>query len=85
LFSVLTEFRTVGPYVMDWEAEQYKSEISNVITFVLLAALQALNLFWLYCLLRNAYRFVVWGVAKDDREEDEDRENDKLEALVEKS
>ncbi|KAI3336970.1 longevity assurance proteins LAG1/LAC1 [Xylariaceae sp. AK1471] len=85
LFSVLTEFRTVGPYVLDWEAEQYKCEISNVITLVLLAALQALNLFWLYCLLRNAYRFVVLGVAKDDREEDEDRENDEKEATIEKS
>ncbi|KAI0532910.1 TLC domain-containing protein [Xylaria digitata] len=75
LFSILTEFRTIGPYVLDWEAEQYKCEISNVITFVLLAALQVLNLFWLYCLLRNAYRFVVLGVAKDDRE-DEDNGND---------
>ncbi|KAI0969356.1 TLC domain-containing protein [Xylaria arbuscula] len=77
LYSVLTEFRTVGPYALDWEAEQYKCEISNVITFVLLAALQALNLFWLYCLLRNAYRFVVLGVAKDDREEDEDEGNER--------
>ncbi|KAI0431391.1 TLC domain-containing protein [Xylaria sp. FL1042] len=77
LASILTEFRTVGPYVLDWEAEQYKCEISNVITFVLLAALQALNFFWLYCLLRNAYRFVVLGVAKDDREEDEDNENER--------
>ncbi|TGJ81616.1 hypothetical protein E0Z10_g7147 [Xylaria hypoxylon] len=76
LFSILTEFRTIGPYVLDWEAEHYKWEVSNVITFALLAALQALNLFWLYCLLRNAYRFVVLGVAKDDREEDEDNEND---------
>ncbi|KAI0187732.1 sphingosine N-acyltransferase lac1 [Xylaria flabelliformis] len=85
LFSILTEFRTIGPYVMDWEAEQYKCEISSVITFVLLAALQALNLFWLYCLLRNGYRFVVLGVAKDDREEDEDNENDRQDAGVKKS
>ncbi|RYC57678.1 hypothetical protein CHU98_g8534 [Xylaria longipes] len=84
LFSILTEFRTIGPYVMDWEAEQYKCEISSVITFALLAALQALNLFWLYCLLRNGYRFVVLGVAKDDREEDEDNENDRQEVQVKK-
>ncbi|KAI1351589.1 TLC domain-containing protein [Xylaria sp. FL0043] len=82
LASILTEFRTVGPYVLDWKAEQYKCEISNVITFVLLAALQALNLFWLYCLLRNAYRFVVLGVAKDDREEDGDNEVEQQEAGV---
>ncbi|KAI1121359.1 TLC domain-containing protein [Nemania abortiva] len=82
LASILTEFRTIGPYVLNWETEQYKCEISNIITFVLLAALQALNLFWLYCLLRNGYRFVVLGVAKDDREEDEDNENDNVEAVV---
>jgi very-long-chain ceramide synthase len=72
LYSVLTEFRTVGPYVLDWAAEQYKCDISQAITFVLLAALQALNLFWLYCLLRNAYRYLVFGIAKDDREDDEE-------------
>ncbi|KAJ2979225.1 hypothetical protein NUW58_g7257 [Xylaria curta] len=72
LFSILTEFRTIGPYTLDWEAQQYKCEISNIITFALLAALQALNLYWLYCLLRNGYRFAVLGVAKDDREEGED-------------
>ncbi|KAI8626037.1 TLC domain-containing protein [Xylariaceae sp. FL1651] len=77
LFSILTEFRTIGPYILDWEAEQYKCEISNVITFALLAVLQALNLFWLYCLLRNAYRFVVLGVAKDDREEGEEDEKER--------
>ncbi|KAI0455576.1 TLC domain-containing protein [Xylaria acuta] len=84
LFSILTEFRAIGPYVLDWEAEQYKCEISSVLTFALLAALQALNLFWLYCLLRNGYRFVVLGIAKDDREEDEDNENDQREARVKK-
>lgn len=78
LLSVLTEFRTIGPYVLDWDAEQFKCDISAVITFSLLAALQALNLFWLYCLLRNGYRFVVLGIAKDDREEDEDMEVDRL-------
>ncbi|KAI1113179.1 TLC domain-containing protein [Nemania sp. NC0429] len=70
LASVLTEFGTVGPYVLDWEAGQYKCGISRVITFALLAALQALNLYWLYCLLRNGYRFVAFGVARDDREEE---------------
>ncbi|KAI5866543.1 TRAM/LAG1/CLN8 homology domain-containing protein [Durotheca rogersii] len=71
LYSVLTEFGTVGPYEFDWEKEQFKSPLSQAVTFSLLAALQALNLFWLYCLLRSAYRFIVLGVAKDDRSEDE--------------
>ncbi|KAK4115978.1 TLC domain-containing protein [Canariomyces notabilis] len=74
LYSALPggEFSTVGPYVLDWEAEQYKCPLANVITFSLLAALQALNLFWLYCLFRAAYKFVILGVAKDDRSEAED-------------
>ncbi|KAJ0166070.1 Sphingosine N-acyltransferase LAG1 [Colletotrichum tanaceti] len=65
-------FSTVGPYELNWETEQYKCPLSNTITFALLAALQALNLFWLGCLLRGAYRFVFLGVAKDDRSEDEE-------------
>ncbi|KAI1382666.1 longevity assurance proteins LAG1/LAC1 [Hypoxylon trugodes] len=76
LYSTLTEFRTVGPYGIDWETEQYKGLLSNVVTFGLLAMLQALNLFWLYCLLRNAYRFIFHGIAKDDRSEDEEPEVD---------
>ncbi|KAI2626564.1 longevity assurance proteins LAG1/LAC1 [Hypoxylon sp. NC1633] len=84
LYSILTEFRTVGPYELSWEAEQYKCLLSNVVAFVLLAALQALNIFWLYCLLRSGYRFVFKGIAKDDRSEDEEPEvdaSDKVEAV----
>ncbi|KAI1455962.1 longevity assurance proteins LAG1/LAC1 [Annulohypoxylon moriforme] len=76
LYSILTEFSTVGPYSINWETQQYKGLISQVITFALLAALQLLNLFWLYCLLRNAYRFIFLGIAKDDRSEDEEPEHD---------
>ncbi|KAI1074220.1 longevity assurance proteins LAG1/LAC1 [Whalleya microplaca] len=79
LYSLFNEFSTVGPYELDWETEQYKCLYSNVITFVLLAALQTLNLFWLYCLLRSAYRFVFQGIAKDDRSEDEAPEDDAVE------
>lgn len=76
IYSLLNEFRTIGPYGLDWESEQYKCLLSNVITFGLLASLQTLNLFWLYCLLRNAYKFVYLGIAKDDRSEDEAPEAD---------
>ncbi|KAH0490804.1 hypothetical protein TgHK011_002256 [Trichoderma gracile] len=69
LYSVLTEFRTVGPYDLDWDTQQYKCWISNGITFTLLASLQALNLFWLYCLLRSMYKFLVYRIKKDDRSE----------------
>ncbi|KAJ6000333.1 TRAM1-like protein [Penicillium waksmanii] len=71
LWSLLTEFQTIGPYELNWETQQYKCWISNIITFALLAMLQSLNLFWLYCLMRSAWKFVVYGVKKDDRSEDE--------------
>ncbi|KAI2780006.1 longevity assurance proteins LAG1/LAC1 [Daldinia loculata] len=76
IYSLFNESSTIGPYELDWETEQYKSPLSNTITFALLASLQVLNLFWLYCLLRNAYRFVFLGIAKDDRSEDEAPETD---------
>ena len=79
LYSLLWEYRTVGPYGMDWEAGQYKGVLSNVVTFVLLASLQALNLFWLYCLLRAAYKLVVLNIAKDDRSDDDDEEEEEQE------
>ncbi|KAI1763093.1 longevity assurance proteins LAG1/LAC1 [Hypoxylon sp. FL1150] len=79
LYSLTTEFGAVGPYELDWAAEQFKCPLSNVVTFVLLASLQALNLFWLYCLLRSAYKFVYLGIAKDDRSEDEAPDDDLVE------
>ncbi len=79
LYSLLTDFRTVGPYEVNWETGQYKCWISNVIAFGLLAALQALNLFWLYCLLRSAYRLVFFSIAKDDRSEAEESDVEAVE------
>ncbi|KAK4156007.1 sphingosine N-acyltransferase LAG1 [Chaetomidium leptoderma] len=74
LYSIATEYSTVGPFALDWAAQQYKCRFGQVGTFALLAALQSLNLFWLYCLFRSAYRFVVLGVAKDDRSEVDESE-----------
>lgn len=76
LRSIATEYSTVGTFGLDWEAEQFKCRFGQVGTFALLAALQGLNLFWLYCLFRTAYRFVVLGVAKDDRSEAEESEGE---------
>ncbi|KAL8297587.1 hypothetical protein RB597_007320 [Gaeumannomyces tritici] len=72
LYSILTEFQTVGPFQLDRRAGQYKCRISQVIAFGLLAALQILNIFWLFCLFRAAYRILFRGIAKDDRSQDED-------------
>lgn len=73
IFSLFTEFKVVGPYVLNWETQQYKCELAFWITLALLSSLQVLNLFWLFYILRIAYRFVVSNVAEDDRSEvDED-------------
>ncbi|KAB5570202.1 TLC domain-containing protein [Coniochaeta sp. 2T2.1] len=76
LWSILNEFETVGPFELNWETQQYKCTLAQWITFSLLASLQALNLFWLFYILRIAYRFVVYKTADDDREEGEDEEED---------
>lgn len=78
IWSLFTEFRTVGPFVLDWADEQYKCWISQYITFGLLSALQALNLFWLFFIIRIAYRVVFLDIIADDRSEDEDDEPNTL-------
>jgi hypothetical protein len=79
--SGVSKFESIGPYQVNWETQQYKCWISHWITFSLLAALQALNIFWLFFIVRIAYR-VVTSLAeeiRDDRsdystDEDEDRD-----------
>ncbi|KAF5517760.1 Sphingosine N-acyltransferase-like protein FUM17 [Colletotrichum aenigma] len=87
LWSILTEFRTVGPYQFypDWDNQQYKCMASNIITFGLLGLLQALNLFWLFFLLRIGYRYVWHGEEKDDRSEAEESDVEPLETIEEVS
>ncbi len=76
LWATLTEFRTVGPFELDWETQQYKCWISQYITFSLLACLQAVNLFWLFLIFRIAknYVFTPEGGPQDERSGDEDEE-----------
>ncbi|KAF4454106.1 acyl-CoA-dependent ceramide synthase [Fusarium austroafricanum] len=74
IWSLLTEFETVGPFELNWETQQYKCRIAQVITFALLSSLQALNLFWLFCIVRIAWRFISQNDLQDDRSEDEDDE-----------
>jgi acyl-CoA-dependent ceramide synthase len=77
LISEFYEFKTVGPYILDWETEQYKCELSHWISTILLGGLQALNLYWGFLILRVAWRFGVKGELADERSEDED-EDEKL-------
>ncbi|ORY69842.1 TLC domain-containing protein [Pseudomassariella vexata] len=85
LWSLFTEFKTVGPYELNWETQQYKCLLSNVITGGLLSALQALNLFWLFFILRIAYSFVVHKTADDERSEAEESELEELELKKQKT
>ncbi|KAF4460130.1 Sphingosine N-acyltransferase lac1 [Fusarium albosuccineum] len=72
IYSLFTEFKTVGPYELNWETEQYKCSLSFAITSTLLIALQALNLVWLYYVLRVAYRITFYNEQKDARSDDEE-------------
>ncbi|KAI0971824.1 TLC domain-containing protein [Xylaria arbuscula] len=86
IWSLFTEFKTVGPYELNWETQQYKCDISFVITLALLSSLQALNLFWWFFIVRIAYRFVVYNTADDDRSEAEASEaEEEVEAGDEKT
>ncbi|CAG7953432.1 unnamed protein product [Penicillium olsonii] len=81
LWAVLTEFRTVGPFELNWETQQYKCWISQYITFSLLASLQAVNLFWLFLILRILTNYIFTSVAKDERSDDEEEEEEKEETV----
>jgi acyl-CoA-dependent ceramide synthase len=74
LWATLTEFATVGPFELNWETQQYKCWISQYITFALLASLQAINLFWLYYILRIAKNYVFNSDRRDERSDDEEEE-----------
>ncbi|KAK4988773.1 sphingosine N-acyltransferase lag1 [Elasticomyces elasticus] len=74
LHSILTEFAVVGRFDLSWPEEQYKCWISQYISFALLACLQAVNLFWLFLIVRIAWRMVMSQIVADERSEDEEEE-----------
>lgn len=83
LWSVLTEFRTIGDYTLNFATQQYKCWISQPIVFALIFALQLVNLYWFFLILRVLYRIVFKGIQKDERsdsesEEEEEEEGKKL-------
>ncbi|KAL8763707.1 MAG: hypothetical protein Q9184_000602 [Pyrenodesmia sp. 2 TL-2023] len=79
LYSITTTFATVGPFELNWDTEQYKCWIAQYISFSLLAALQAINLFWMWFIVKIAARVFKGGEKKDDRSDDEDDEDDEEE------
>ncbi|CAX39641.1 ceramide synthase component, putative [Candida dubliniensis CD36] len=76
LWSVLTEFKTVGDYELNWITQQYKCWISQPITFSLIFALQLVNFYWLVLIFRILYRYIFTGVSKDERSDDEEEEDE---------
>jgi len=78
LWAVLTEFRTVGPFELNWETQQYKCRLSQIITFTLLASLQAVNMFWLFLIYRVFKNYVFTKVTKDERSDNEDEEEEEV-------
>lgn len=74
LWSVLTEFKTVGSFQLDFKNQQYKCFISQPIVFVLILALQLVNIYWLLLLFRILWRFIISGEQKDERSDDEEEE-----------
>lgn len=84
LWSVLTEFRTVGDFELNWITQQYKCWISQPITFFLIFALQLVNFYWLVLIFRILYRYVFTGVSKDERSDDEDEDEDSEDSADEK-
>ena len=76
LYSILTSYTTVGPFELDWAAQQYKCRLSQYISFTLLACLQAINIFWLLLILRIAFTILMKNLVKDERSDDEEDESD---------
>lgn len=85
LYATLTEFRTVGPFELNWDTQQYKCWISQYITFSLLACLQALNLFWLYLVVGIAKNYVMASGLSDSRSDDEGDDDEVVEETSTKS
>lgn len=66
----------MGPYELDWETQQYKCWISQIITFSLLACLQALNVFWLFLILRVLWNYIMTRNLVDETSDVEDEQAD---------
>lgn len=62
----------MGPWLLDWELGYYKSYLAQAVALTLLGGIQALNLFWLWFIIRVAVRFVVKKEAVDERSEGEE-------------
>ena len=62
----------MGPFELNWEAQQYKCWISQYITLALLTCLQAVNVFWLVLMLRILKNYLLNSVTEDERSDNEE-------------
>lgn len=85
LWSVLTQFRTEGNYVLNYATQQYKCWISLPIVFVLILALQLVNLYWLFLIFRVCYNAFIRGIHKDDRSDTEEHDSDNCDSSMTES
>lgn len=75
LWSIVTEFRNVGEWELNWDTQQYKCYISQPIVFGLIGALQLVNAYWLFLIFRILWRYVGGVEVKDERSDDEDEQD----------
>ncbi|KAL7272016.1 sphingosine N-acyltransferase lag1 [Rhizina undulata] len=83
IWSVLTEFRTVGTWELNWETQTYKSRFAQLVCGSLLGSLQAVNLFWLWLILKIAKRYVLSSEAVDERSDDEAEDEEASDDITE--
>lgn len=82
LWSVLTEYMTVGPTILDFKTQQYKCWISQPMVFTLIFALQLVNLYWLFLIFRIMVRFLLYNVKKDERSDSESESDTEVEPEI---
>jgi hypothetical protein len=71
-------YSTVGPYTLNWDTQQYKCWIAQWITFGLLAALQLVNMYWFYLIMKILWRLATSSQLDDVRSEDGDDDEDEV-------
>ncbi|KAH3682191.1 hypothetical protein WICPIJ_006854 [Wickerhamomyces pijperi] len=76
LWSLLTEFKTVGNYTLNFATQQYKCWISQPIIVALLGFLQILNLYWLALIFKVLFRLLFQNKMEDHRSDSEDDDDD---------
>ncbi|CAL9733805.1 ceramide synthase Lac1p [Monosporozyma servazzii] len=81
LWSVLTEFKSVGEYRLNFALQQYKCWISLPIVFTLIGALQLVQIYWFVLILKVLYRILTMSNYVDirsDADEDNDTESENI-------